>query len=160
MSKKGGKNGNAACSTRYHSHGVLSQENDRSRTADLLCIMANSPDLVAKALNRLTDEVFTDVLTEFDCGSLLDLVYKLLCSAPNPSDADDSGKIMISSMNIHKNFALSESNSGVLDGFGILEELDLGTWSSSYLSLHQLLTSIPPPTTPRDHPRVHENLRI
>ena len=33
-------------------------------------------------------------------------------------------------MNIHKNFTLSESNSGhgVLDGFGILEEeLDLGT---------------------------------
>ena len=28
-------------------------------------------------------------------------------------------------MNIHKNFALSESNSGVLDGFGILEELEI-----------------------------------
>ena len=57
---------------RYHSHGALSRENDRSRTADLLCIMAKSAELVAKALNRLTDEAFTDVLTDRDRGSLSD----------------------------------------------------------------------------------------
>ena len=115
----------AVCSTRYHSHGALSQENDHSRKADLLCIMAESPDLVAKALNRLNDKVFTDILTDRNRGSLSDLVYRFLCSAPDPSDADDSSKLAMNNdntMNIHKNFALSESNSGVLDGFGILEE--------------------------------------
>ena len=68
------------------------RENDRSRTADLLCIMAESADLVAKALNRLTDEAFTDVLTDRDRGSLSDLVHEFFCSAPDPSDAD-SGKL-------------------------------------------------------------------
>ena len=74
MDKKN-KKGNAVRSTRYHIHDALLRENDRSRTADLLCIMAESADLVAKALNRLTDEAFTDVLTDRDRGSLLDLVH-------------------------------------------------------------------------------------
>ena len=54
--------------------------------------MAESADLVAKALNRLTDEAFTDVLTDRDRGSLSDLVHEFFCSAPDPSDAD-SGKL-------------------------------------------------------------------
>ena len=91
----------------------------------MLCIMAESPGLVAKALNRLTDEVSTDILTDRNRGSLSELVYRFLCSAPDPSDADESSKLAMNNdntMNIHKNFALSESNSGVLNGFGILEE--------------------------------------
>ena len=74
-------------------------ENDCSRTADLLCIMAESPDLVAKALNRPTDEVFTDILADRNRGSLSDLIYKLLYSAPDPSDADDSGKLAMNNDN-------------------------------------------------------------
>ena len=51
--------------------------------------MAESLDLVAKTLNRLTDRVFTDALTDRDRGSLSDLVHEFFCGAPDPSDADD-----------------------------------------------------------------------
>ena len=44
-------------------------------------------------------------------------------------------------MNIHKDFALSESSAGGLDA--LEEELDLGTRSSCLCS-HQLLTAISP----------------
>ena len=81
--------------------------------------MAGSADLVAKALNRLTDKAFTDVLTDRDAAHSWTSSMSFFCSAPDPSEADDSGKLainMMTTMNIHKNFALSESNSGVLDG--------------------------------------------
>ena len=61
--------------------------------------MAESADLVAKALNRLTDEAFTDVLTDRDRGSLSDLVHEFFCSAPDPSDADDSVKLAMNNDN-------------------------------------------------------------
>ena len=102
VKKKKGKNGNAVCSTRYHSHGALSREKDRSRMADLLSIMVESPDLAAKALNRLTNEVFTDVLTDRDRGLLSDLVHEFSFSAPDPSDADDSGKLAMNNDNINE----------------------------------------------------------
>ena len=58
-----------------------------------LQIMAESTNLVAKALNRLTDNVFIDALTDHDRGSLSDLVQEYFCGAPDTSDADDdSGK--------------------------------------------------------------------
>ena len=47
-----------------------------------LCITAESAELVAKALNRLTNEAFTDVLTDRDHGSLPDLVHEFFFAAP------------------------------------------------------------------------------
>jgi len=111
--------------------------------------MAECPDLVATALNRLTDRVFTDALTDRDRSSLSDLVEQFFCSTADGSEADqdDSGKLQIiiimMTMNIHIIIVCIGSNSGDSDGFGELEEeLDLAYagMSSSCRFSCQLLT--------------------
>ena len=54
--------------------------------------MAEATDRVALALNRLSDKVFMDALSDRDRGSMAELVAEFFCSAPdNPLD-DDEGE--------------------------------------------------------------------
>ena len=57
--------------------------------------MAGSADLVAKALNRLNDKAFTDVLTDHDAAHSWTSSMSFFYSALDPSEADDSGKLAI-----------------------------------------------------------------
>ena len=68
---------------------LVSREN-RARVLQLAIeTMAEGSDQVASALNRLTDHVFTEALSDRDQSSLSDLVSEFFCQAPNP--ADDPG---------------------------------------------------------------------
>ena len=51
--------------------------------------MAERADQVASALNRLTDQVFREALSDRDQDLLSDLVFEFFCHAPDA--ADDSG---------------------------------------------------------------------
>ena len=53
--------------------------------------------LKEKTLNRLTERVFTNALTDSDRGSRSDLVQESLCGAPDADD--DNGKLAMNNDN-------------------------------------------------------------
>ena len=73
---------------RYHGHqaSLLGKESVVTQLA--IGIMAEGADQVASVPNRLTDRVFTNVLSDRDQSSLSELALEFFCHAPDSADAD------------------------------------------------------------------------